>query len=222
MNALVGAGILSLPNVMQILGYNLFAFFLTLVAVVALFAIDSLLYCCNATGLTAYEAIAKRAYGIWAQKYTCINLWFHSWCACCAYMLIVKEQLPEVIMSIAQMGGTGDCSPINNSDSSTWYYNGDIIMTIVLVFVVLPLASLRRIDFLSSTSAIGMFCMLIFSAIVIFYKKYVSCPLEINDSCGFHEHTLKNSHEFGDFLEAANATHSSLEAEKTCYVEGVA
>ena len=52
MNAILGSGILGLPYVMNLFGYGLFAIMLSVVAFLALFAVDSLLHCCNATELT--------------------------------------------------------------------------------------------------------------------------------------------------------------------------
>jgi len=202
MNAILGSGILGLPYVMNLFGYGLFAVMLSIVAFLALFAVDSLLHCCNATGLDSYEMLAERAFGIKTKVYTCIILWFHSYTAMVSYMTIVKNELPEVLLTIFRFT-SNDC----NINENTWWTDGNILFTIVLIGFVMPLSSFRKIDFLSFTSAIGMFCMICFSAIIVYHKFIITCPFEKDLSskddefCDFSNFTSKNSHEFSQFNE---------------------
>ena len=88
-------------------------------------------------------------------------------------------------------------------------------LSLVLLGFVMPLSTFRRIDFLSFTSAIGMFCMLCFSGIIVYHKFIIECPFQktsqilnvtsntINSKpeqfCDFSNFTSKNSHEFSKF-----------------------
>ena len=146
--------------------------------------------------------LAERAFGIKTKVYTCIILWFHSYTAMVSYMTIVKNELPEVLLTIFRFT-SNDC----NINENTWWTDGNILFTIVLIGFVMPLSSFRKIDFLSFTSAIGMFCMICFSAIIVYHKFIITCPFEKDLSskneefCDFSNFTSKNSHEFSKFNE---------------------
>ena len=63
--------------------------------------------------------------------------------------------------------------------SDAWYYNGDMILILVTLCVVMPLASFRNIEFLGYTSGFSISCMVFFT-IVIIAKYFIgteSCPL---------------------------------------------
>ena len=55
----------------------------------------------------------------------------------------------------------------NSHDNGIWYYNGDYILLIVTVLVVLPLASLKNIEFLGYTSGFSLSCMVFFTIVII-------------------------------------------------------
>jgi len=237
-NAIMGSGILGLPSVMHSLGYGMFAILLMLVAFAALFAIDSLLYCCNATGLSSFEGLAERAYGKRMKQLTCVILWLHGFAAVCSYMTIVKQELPEVIMTIWRLVLKDSGQHCLDDIPAPWWLDGNHIFTLVLLAFVVPLASLRKIDFLSFTSALAMICMLIFSGIVISqYDDRPDCPLEnpslvqvgLESSCltvrfidanTNRSITESNSKEFAHFEEAIREqTLRHARNEDTCYVE---
>uniref|UniRef100_A0A8C5AND3 Solute carrier family 38 member 6 n=1 Tax=Gadus morhua TaxID=8049 RepID=A0A8C5AND3_GADMO len=67
---------------------------------------------------------------------------------------------------------------------SAWYEDGRILLILVTVFVVLPLALLTRIGWLSYTSSISFFFMLYFVVVVIVKKFTIPCPLHQNGTMG--------------------------------------
>lgn len=63
--------------------------------------------------------------------------------------------------------------------ADAWYYNGDMILILVTLVIVMPLASFRNIEFLGYTSGFSISCMVFFT-IVIIAKYFIgteSCPL---------------------------------------------
>uniref|UniRef100_A0A8C5BGN5 Solute carrier family 38 member 6 n=1 Tax=Gadus morhua TaxID=8049 RepID=A0A8C5BGN5_GADMO len=91
-----------------------------------------------------------------------------------SYMFILKSELPATISSFLSPGST----------MSAWYEDGRILLILVTVFVVLPLALLTRIGWLSYTSSISFFFMLYFVVVVIVKKFTIPCPLHQNGTMG--------------------------------------
>ena len=144
-------------------------------------------------------------------------LWLHTFAAQCSYMKIVKNQLPEVLTSIGRLG---DCTKLNQKEHLTaievaenqiWWTDGNNVFTLVLLTIVLPLCTLKKIDFLGYTSGLAMACMVIFSVSIIYLYYQVDCPfkppevssLETSMVCAFDHHNISsaesNSKEYSDF-----------------------
>ena len=96
-------------------------------------------------------------------------------------MYIIKNQLPSVIWTIAcplDENGNTPCKDLQDPDLE-WYFNGDIIVIVVVLLVVVPLASLKSIEFLGYTSGFSISCMVFFTIIIVvkYFKKLEQCPL---------------------------------------------
>ena len=67
----------------------------------------------------------------------------------------------------------------NSHSNPTWYFNGDYLLILVTLAVVIPLASFKNIEFLGYTSGFSITCMVFFT-IVIIAKYFIGtedCPL---------------------------------------------
>lgn len=64
-----------------------------------------------------------------------------------SYMFIIKNQLPSVLHTIMCSGEDSTCPGLFDPDIP-WYFNGNIVMVVVVLLVVVPLASLKSIEFL--------------------------------------------------------------------------
>lgn len=167
MNAILGSGILGLANAFANLGYALFTILLILVAVLAFTSIRLLLDMCDLTGITSYEAIGKAAYGKAGKIVTVVCIFTHTLGAMCSFLFIVKYELPEVIKTLTN---SPECS-------DAWYLNGDIIVVLVTVAVVMPLAAAKNIGFLGYTSGFAMACMIFFTVVIVVEKFIIPCPI---------------------------------------------
>ncbi|RVE56249.1 hypothetical protein OJAV_G00219390 [Oryzias javanicus] len=94
-----------------------------------------------------------------------------------SYLYIVKYELPIVIQSF-----TG----ANNGE---WYANGDYLVLLVSLVIILPLSLLRNLGYLGYTSGLSLLCMVFFLIVVIIKKFQIPCPLIAVE--GVNE-TLKN------------------------------
>lgn len=214
MNGIIGSGILGLPFAMANLGIASFLIALVGVTFLALFSIQNLLIMCDALRASTYESLVTRAFGNTGKYFVILMIYIHTFSAQCSYMTIVKEQLPEVIMTV--LGMQGRCL----TEGSFWL-KGNNVVTVMLLLVVVPLSSLRKIDFLSFTSSIAMYSMALFSIIIIAFKFVISCPFEKaehKDSCNYANVRQENSAEYKEFLGVVDSMNGT---EGTCSMDYV-
>uniref|UniRef100_A0A672H9P2 Sodium-coupled neutral amino acid symporter 2 n=1 Tax=Salarias fasciatus TaxID=181472 RepID=A0A672H9P2_SALFA len=72
-----------------------------------------------------------------------------------------------------------------------WYANGDYLVLLVSVVIILPLSLLRNLGYLGYTSGLSLLCMVFFLIVVIIKKFQIPCPLP-NELNALNE-TLKSS-----------------------------
>ncbi|XP_014835284.1 PREDICTED: sodium-coupled neutral amino acid transporter 2-like, partial [Poecilia mexicana] len=65
---------------------------------------------------------------------------------------------------------------------SEWYINGDYLVILVSIIVILPLSLLRNLGYLSYTSGLSLLCMVFFLIVVIIKKFQIPCPLPLPDT----------------------------------------
>uniref|UniRef100_A0A8C6QVT4 Solute carrier family 38, member 6 n=1 Tax=Nannospalax galili TaxID=1026970 RepID=A0A8C6QVT4_NANGA len=168
MNAIMGSGILGLAYVMANTGILGFSFLLLLVAFLASYSVHLLLSMCIQTAVTSYEDLGLFAFGL-PGKVTSNRNSFCSFAAMSSYLLIIKTELPAAISELLP----GDYS-------GSWYLDGQTLLIIICVGIVLPLALLPKIGFLGYTSSLSFFFMVFFALVVIVKKWSLPCPLTLN------------------------------------------
>jgi len=197
MNAILGSGILGLANAVANLGIVLFTIMLVGVSGLAFNSIRYLLDLCDFTGVSSYEGIGKAAFGPAGKTLTAANIFTHTLGAMCSFLFIVKYELPEVIRVLT---GAGECD-------MAWYLNGDILVILVTLIIIVPLASAKNIGFLGYTSGFAMACMIFFTGVIVAEYWVIPCPIrEMNNTMSALNHTISGDE------HPTNATH---EAEET-------
>ncbi|KFQ41838.1 Sodium-coupled neutral amino acid transporter 4, partial [Nestor notabilis] len=88
-----------------------------------------------------------------------------------SYLFIIKYELPEVIRAFMKL----------EESSGEWYLNGNYLVILVTVAVILPLSLLKSLGYLGYTSGFSLTCMVFFVCVVIFKKSQIPCPLPIMD-----------------------------------------
>ncbi|XP_002125075.4 putative sodium-coupled neutral amino acid transporter 6 [Ciona intestinalis] len=175
MNAILGSGILGLAEAQKNIGVLPFVLMLVSTACLALFTISLLLHLSRITGVKTYEGLAQRSFGKKGKFITSIMIVFHCMGAICSYVFIMKNELPEVIkVFVSYEEKPGEDLP--------FYLNGNFLMLIVVVGVIVPLSTMKDIKFLGYSSAFGMFCMMLFTVTVIAKKFSIPCPLPLNNT----------------------------------------
>ncbi|MEE6480761.1 hypothetical protein FKM82_012666 [Ascaphus truei] len=165
-NAIVGSGILGLSYAMANTGIALFMILLVFVSIFSLYSIHLLLKTANEGGSLLYEQLGFKAFGLFGKLAASGSITMQNIGAMSSYLYIVKYELPLVIKEL--MGiveSTGE-----------WYLNGDILVVMVSLFLILPLSLLKNLGYLGYTSGFSLLCMVFFLIVVIYKKFQILCP----------------------------------------------
>ncbi|XP_062397773.1 sodium-coupled neutral amino acid transporter 3-like [Sardina pilchardus] len=174
-NAIMGSGILGLAYAMANTGIVLFIILLTCIAALSAYSIHLLLRSAGVVGIRAYEQLGNRAFGTPGKVVAALIITMHNIGAMSSYLFIVKSELPLVIQAFVGI----------ENNTGEWYINGNYLIIIVSIVIILPLALMKQIGYLGYTSGFSLSCM-VFFLISVIYKKFASeCGLSEMDS---HSH----------------------------------
>ncbi|XP_037553216.1 sodium-coupled neutral amino acid transporter 3 [Nematolebias whitei] len=158
-NAIMGSGILGLSYAMSNTGIVLFLILLTCIACLSCYSVHLLLRSAGVIGIRAYEQLGLRAFGHPGKIIAAVVITLHNIGAMSSYLFIVKYELPLVIQAF--LGQT--------SASENWFMNGNYLIIIVTICIILPLAMMKHLGYLGYTSGFSLSCM-------VFFLSAVSCP----------------------------------------------
>uniref|UniRef100_A0A8C8A0U0 Sodium-coupled neutral amino acid symporter 2 n=1 Tax=Oryzias sinensis TaxID=183150 RepID=A0A8C8A0U0_9TELE len=132
-NAIMGSGILGLSFAMANTGIALFVILLVAVAIFSLYSVHLLLKTANEGGALVYEQLGYKAFGIPGKLAASCSITMQNIGAMSSYLYIVKYELPIVIQSFTGASG------------GEWYVNGDYLVLMVSLVIILPLSMLRNL-----------------------------------------------------------------------------
>uniref|UniRef100_A0A665V416 Sodium-coupled neutral amino acid symporter 2 n=1 Tax=Echeneis naucrates TaxID=173247 RepID=A0A665V416_ECHNA len=167
-NAIMGSGILGLSYAMANTGIALFVILLMAVAIFSLYSVHLLLKTANEGGALVYEQLGYKAFGLPGKLAASFSITMQNIGAMSSYLYIVKYELPIVIQAFL------------GTSNGEWYTNGDYLVLIVTLAIILPLSLLRNLGYLGYTSGFSLLCM-VFFLIVIIKKFQIPCPLDISN-----------------------------------------
>ncbi|OXB71341.1 UNVERIFIED_CONTAM: hypothetical protein H355_012747 [Colinus virginianus] len=166
-NAIMGSGILGLAYAMANTGIILFLFLLTAVALLSSYSIHLLLKSSGIVGIRAYEQLGLRAFGTPGKLAAAIAITLQNIGAMSSYLYIVKSEVPLVIQTFLNL----------EEKTTDWYLNGNYLVILVSVTVILPLALMKQLGYLGYASGFSLSCMVFFLISVIYKKFQIPCPL---------------------------------------------
>uniref|UniRef100_A0AAY5KNY0 Sodium-coupled neutral amino acid symporter 2 n=1 Tax=Esox lucius TaxID=8010 RepID=A0AAY5KNY0_ESOLU len=166
-NAIMGSGILGLSYAMANTGIALFVILLVAVSIFSLYSVHLLLKTANEGGSLVYEQLGYKAFGMPGKLAASISITMQNIGAMSSYLFIVKYELPIVIQAF--MGA-------NNGE---WYMNGDYLVILVSIVIILPLSLLKNLGYLGYTSGFSLLCMVFFLIVVIYKKFQIPCPYTV-------------------------------------------
>ncbi|RXN08145.1 sodium-coupled neutral amino acid transporter 4-like protein [Labeo rohita] len=184
-NAIMGSGILGLSFAMANTGIILFVILLLGVAILSLYSVHLLLVTAKEGGSLIYERLGERAFG-WPGKMAAFgSITLQNIGAMSSYLFIVKYELPEVIRAFLGL----------EENSGEWYLNGNYVVVLVSVGIILPLSLLKNLGYLGYTSGFSLSCMVFFLGVLIYKKTILPCPLPF-----FYQHESNMSMNGSDAL----------------------
>uniref|UniRef100_A0A8C4SHY3 Sodium-coupled neutral amino acid symporter 2 n=1 Tax=Erpetoichthys calabaricus TaxID=27687 RepID=A0A8C4SHY3_ERPCA len=170
-NAIMGSGILGLSFAMANTGIALFVILLVAVCIFSLYSIHLLLKTANEGGALVYEQLGYRAFGLPGKLAASCSITMQNIGAMSSYLYIVKYELPIVFQAFLHI----------KESSGEWYLNGDYLVLLVSVIIILPLSLLKNLGYLGYTSGFSLLCMVFFLIVVIYKKFLIPCPLLLED-----------------------------------------
>ncbi|XP_072539290.1 sodium-coupled neutral amino acid transporter 3 isoform X1 [Salminus brasiliensis] len=196
-NAIMGSGILGLSYAMSNTGILLFLFLLTAVAALSTYSIHLLLKASGVVGIRAYEQLGYRAFGTPGKMAAGIAITLQNIGAMSSYLFIVKSEFPLVIQAFLRADG----------DSGEWYLNGNYLVVIVTISVILPLALMKQLGYLGYASGFSLSCMVFFLSAVIYKKFQIPCPFEEFSANSTTAHLHSNASAFTDHVHSYDNGH---------------
>uniref|UniRef100_A0A8C8GQA7 Amino acid transporter transmembrane domain-containing protein n=1 Tax=Oncorhynchus tshawytscha TaxID=74940 RepID=A0A8C8GQA7_ONCTS len=191
-NAIMGSGILGLSYAMSNTGIVLFIILLICIACLSSYSVHLLLKSAGVVGIRAYEQLGFRAFGHPGKIAAGVIITFHNIGAMSSYLFIVKYELPLVIQAFLGL----------SSNTGEWFLNGNYLILIVSVCIILPLALMRQLGYLGYTSGFSLTCM------VFFLSSCLSMCFEAEQNPVWHNYP----HSLVSFLK-----HSSCDASNFSY-----
>ncbi|XP_062990038.1 sodium-coupled neutral amino acid symporter 2 [Elgaria multicarinata webbii] len=167
-NAIVGSGILGLSYAMANTGIALFVILLVFVSIFSLYSVHLLLKTANEGGSLLYEQLGMKAFGMAGKLAASVSITMQNIGAMSSYLYIVKYELPLVIKSFMNI----------EENTGEWYINGDYLVILVSLVLILPLSLLKNLGYLGYTSGFSLLCMVFFLIVVICKKFQLPCGLE--------------------------------------------
>ncbi|KAG7234826.1 hypothetical protein INR49_003887 [Caranx melampygus] len=164
-NAIMGSGILGLSYAMANTGIALFVILLVAVAIFSLYSVHLLLKTANEGGALVYEQLGYKAFGLPGKLAASFSITMQNIGAMSSYLYIVKYELPIVIQAFL------------GTSNGEWYTNGDYLVLLVTLAIILPLSLLKNLGYLGYTSGFSLLCMVFFLIVVIIKKFQIGCPL---------------------------------------------
>uniref|UniRef100_A0A8B9RYK8 Solute carrier family 38 member 4 n=1 Tax=Accipiter nisus TaxID=211598 RepID=A0A8B9RYK8_9AVES len=168
-NAIMGSGILGLSYAMANTGIILFVVLLLSVAILSLYSVHLLLKISKEGGSLIYEKLGEKAFGWPGKCGVFISVTMQNIGAMSSYLFIIKYELPEVIRAFMKL----------EESSGEWYVNGNYLVILVTVGIILPLSLLKSLGYLGYTSGFSLTCMVFFVSVVIFKKFQVPLPMHL-------------------------------------------
>ncbi|XP_066470132.1 sodium-coupled neutral amino acid transporter 3 [Tiliqua scincoides] len=166
-NAIMGSGILGLAYAMANTGILLFLFLLTAVALLSSYSIHLLLKSSGIVGIRAYEQLGYRAFGTPGKLAAAVAITLQNIGAMSSYLYIVKSEVPLVIQTFLNL----------EEKTTDWYMNGNYLVIMVSITIILPLALMKQLGYLGYASGFSLSCMVFFLISVIYKKFHIPCPL---------------------------------------------
>ncbi|XP_077194762.1 sodium-coupled neutral amino acid symporter 2 isoform X2 [Paroedura picta] len=149
---------------------------LLFVSIFSLYSVHLLLKTANEGGSLLYEQLGMKAFGMAGKLAASGSITMQNIGAMSSYLYIVKYELPLVIKAFLNI----------DENTGQWYLNGDYLVLLVSLVLILPLSLLKNLGYLGYTSGFSLLCMVFFLIVVICKKFQI-------DICGVDYNTVNQT-----------------------------
>ena len=180
--AIIGSGIIALPFAAKTLGYGTFIVFLLISGFLCYYIQKLLLEICKINQSNTLEDISKITFNkkfgwpTFGARLVGTSICLQTIASACSKGVIIKTQIPEVIKYVLNFVDSSIETDTCRSPES-WYFNGNILLGIVFLFVLFPMMCLssKNLDFLKHTSLLGVTSMTVTILVIVYYSFSISC-----------------------------------------------
>ncbi|XP_047311004.1 amino acid transporter AVT6A-like [Impatiens glandulifera] len=159
---IVGAGIMSLPATMKVLGIVLGIGMVIFMAFLAEASIELLLRFSRAGKTSSYGGVMGDSFGKWGKIMLQICVLVNNIGVLIVYMIIIGD-----VLSGTNASGVHHTGLLEGWFGASWWNGRTIVLLVTTLVIFAPLASLKRIDSLSYTSALSVALAVVFIVITI-------------------------------------------------------
>jgi amino acid permease len=157
---IIGAGIMSIPAILKVLGvFPSFALIL-IVAVLAEVSVEFLLRFTHAGETTTYSGVMREAFGSYGAISVQVCVIVTNFGALILYLIIIGD-----VLSGKESGDEVHLGILQQWFGIHWWNSREVALLITLVLVMLPLVLYRRVESLKYSSAISTLLAVAFVAI---------------------------------------------------------
>lgn len=167
---MIGAGIMSIPATIKVLGIVPGFLLILLVALVVEVTVEFLLRYTNSGESSTYAGMVSESFGPWGSISVQICVIITNLGCLIIYFIIIGD-----VLCGSQSGGTLHLGILQEWFGIHWWNSRAYALLFVALFVMLPLVLLRRVDSLRHTSAVSILLAVVFVVICSAMAIYALC-----------------------------------------------
>ncbi|KAJ4979865.1 hypothetical protein NE237_010645 [Protea cynaroides] len=181
-NSVIGAGIMSIPATLKVLGVVPAFALILIIAVLSSISVDFLLRFTNADVSTTYAGVMSEAFGRVGSIAFQICIMINNFGTLVIYLIIIGDVLPG-----SQFEGSIHSGVLQEWFGIHWWNTRVLSLLFTMLFVMLPLVLLRHVESLRFTSAISVLLAIMFvgissvMAILVLWKGKTQRPRLLPD-----------------------------------------
>ncbi|KAJ4979936.1 hypothetical protein NE237_010716 [Protea cynaroides] len=159
-NSIIGAGIMSIPATLKVLGVVPAFALILMIAVLSNISVDFLLRFTNAGVSTTYAGVMGEAFGRVGSVAFQICVMITNFGTLVMYLIIIGD-----VLSGSQFEGSIHLGVLQEWFGIHWWNTRALSLLLIVLFVMLPLVLLRHLESLRFTSAISVLLAIVFVGI---------------------------------------------------------
>ncbi|PON79063.1 Amino acid transporter, transmembrane domain containing protein [Parasponia andersonii] len=158
--SIIGAGIMSIPATLKVLGVIPAFALIVIVGYLADVSVEFLMRFTQSGEATTYAGVMNESFGRVGSVATQVCIMVTNLGCLIIYLIIIGD-----VLSGSQTGGTVHLGILREWFGIHWWNSREFSLLIIVVFVMLPLVLLRRVESLKFSSAISVLLAVVFVAI---------------------------------------------------------